>query len=121
MNPSHIVELIMAQHWDMAACKCWICEAGRAAGLHPLHGDVEQEAADEIERLRAEIERLVEECIAARRKTAEREKRLAIVAERLKKLDDMLATVFPHPVNDAALVILTLRSALAVAEVKDAD
>lgn len=31
-----IVMLIMTQHWGgMAACRCWICEAGRALGLHP--------------------------------------------------------------------------------------
>lgn len=30
-----IVEIIMTQHWDMAACKCWICCMGREAGCHP--------------------------------------------------------------------------------------
>lgn len=30
-----IVVRIMTQHWDMAACDCWVCEAGRAADLHP--------------------------------------------------------------------------------------
>ena len=28
-----IVERIMTQHWDMAACPCWVCREGRAAGL----------------------------------------------------------------------------------------
>lgn len=30
-----IVETIMTQHWDMAACPCWICQRGRAVGLRP--------------------------------------------------------------------------------------
>ena len=28
-----IVRMIMAQHWDMAACPCWICNAGRALDI----------------------------------------------------------------------------------------
>ena len=32
---SHIVQMIMTQHWDLAACPCWVCNAGRVAGLHP--------------------------------------------------------------------------------------
>ena len=32
MEAKEIIERIMTQHWDMAACKCWICEAGRALG-----------------------------------------------------------------------------------------
>ena len=35
MSPEEIVQRIMTQHWDMAACPCWICEAGRGAGLRP--------------------------------------------------------------------------------------
>ena len=35
MDAKEIVERIMTQHWDMAACDCWICEAGRTAELHP--------------------------------------------------------------------------------------
>lgn len=31
-----IVEKIMTQHWDIAACQCWICKAGRDVGLHPM-------------------------------------------------------------------------------------
>jgi hypothetical protein len=27
-----IVERIMTMHWDMAACPCWVCVDGRAAG-----------------------------------------------------------------------------------------
>lgn len=30
-----IIETIMTQHWDLAACSCWVCTQGRAAGLHP--------------------------------------------------------------------------------------
>jgi hypothetical protein len=30
-----IVERYMTQHWDLAACPCWICKAGRTAGLAP--------------------------------------------------------------------------------------
>jgi len=30
-----IVERIMTQHWDMAACRCWVCQAGREAGCRP--------------------------------------------------------------------------------------
>lgn len=30
-----IIERIMTQHWDMAACRCWICVGGREAGCRP--------------------------------------------------------------------------------------
>lgn len=30
-----IIERIMTQHWDMAACPCWICVEGRELGLGP--------------------------------------------------------------------------------------
>jgi hypothetical protein len=33
MKPDEIIERIMTQHWDIFACTCWICEAGRANGL----------------------------------------------------------------------------------------
>lgn len=35
MNAIEIIERIMTQHWDMAACPCWICKAGRALGYKP--------------------------------------------------------------------------------------
>lgn len=35
---AEIVERIMTQHWDMAACPCWVCRAGRDAGLRPRQG-----------------------------------------------------------------------------------
>ncbi len=28
-----IVERIMTEHWDMAACNCWVCQAGDILGL----------------------------------------------------------------------------------------
>jgi hypothetical protein len=30
-----IVERIMTQHWDLAACPCWVCSKGREAGCRP--------------------------------------------------------------------------------------
>lgn len=30
-----IVERIMTMHWDIFACHCWVCEAGRKAGCRP--------------------------------------------------------------------------------------
>ena len=35
MKAEEIIEQIMTQHWDMAACRCWICEAGRKLDLRP--------------------------------------------------------------------------------------
>ena len=35
MNAEEIVERIMTEHWDMPACHCWVCEAGRKLRLHP--------------------------------------------------------------------------------------
>ena len=29
MNAQEVIERIMSHHWDMTACKCWICQAGR--------------------------------------------------------------------------------------------
>lgn len=45
MKKREIIERIMTMHWDMRACECWICEAGRAAGCRPqeaylLHRDI---------------------------------------------------------------------------------
>jgi len=34
MNAQEVIERIMTQHWDIAACHCWICEAGRELGYH---------------------------------------------------------------------------------------
>lgn len=43
MTAEEIIEKIMTRHWDMDACRCWICEAGRALRLRPrprhLHDD----------------------------------------------------------------------------------
>lgn len=30
-----ILERIMTQHWDLAACMCWVCKEGRTAGCRP--------------------------------------------------------------------------------------
>ena len=30
-----LVEIILTQHWDLAACPCWVCEEGRAIGCRP--------------------------------------------------------------------------------------
>jgi hypothetical protein len=30
-----IVERIMTQHWDLAACQCWVCQSGREFGCRP--------------------------------------------------------------------------------------
>ena len=35
MDTREIVEIIMTQHWDMAACQCWVCEEGRKVGCRP--------------------------------------------------------------------------------------
>ena len=33
MDTQEIVERIMSHHWDMVACRCWICIEGRKLGL----------------------------------------------------------------------------------------
>lgn len=33
MNAQEIVERIMTSHWDIRACPCWVCEAGRDLGF----------------------------------------------------------------------------------------
>jgi hypothetical protein len=35
MDAREIIERIQTAHWDMAACRCWICEAGRELGMQP--------------------------------------------------------------------------------------
>jgi hypothetical protein len=30
-----IIERVMTLHWDMAACRCWVCVAGRSVGCRP--------------------------------------------------------------------------------------
>lgn len=37
-TPTDILEAIMTQHWDMEACGCWVCRAGREAGCRPRDG-----------------------------------------------------------------------------------
>lgn len=33
MTAQEIIERIMAMHWDMFACRCWICNNGRELGF----------------------------------------------------------------------------------------
>jgi hypothetical protein len=35
MTLQEITERIMTAHWDMAACRCWVCTAGRESGCAP--------------------------------------------------------------------------------------
>lgn len=42
-----IVERIMTQHWDLAACLCWICEEGRALGYGPKDKHLAHKHPDE--------------------------------------------------------------------------
>lgn len=37
-EPRDLIELVMTQHWDMAACPCTFCEAGRIMGFRPHAG-----------------------------------------------------------------------------------
>lgn len=34
-TPEGVIRQIMAMHWDMAACQCWVCVSGRSFGLAP--------------------------------------------------------------------------------------
>jgi len=34
MDSQEIIERIMTAHWDLTACRCWICEAGQKLGFH---------------------------------------------------------------------------------------
>ncbi len=31
-----IIETIMTMHWDMDACRCWVCDEGRELDCHPI-------------------------------------------------------------------------------------
>jgi hypothetical protein len=35
MDAIEIVERVMTLHWDLAACRCWLCVAGRNLGCGP--------------------------------------------------------------------------------------
>jgi hypothetical protein len=35
MTAQEIIERIMTHHWDLMACRCWICDAGRELGFKP--------------------------------------------------------------------------------------
>lgn len=47
----NIVERIMAMHWDMVACRCWVCEDGRAAGIRATTETLELLRTDPRERV----------------------------------------------------------------------
>lgn len=51
MDAKEIVERIMTQHWDMAACKCWICEAGRKLGYSPQEEYLSHKSDKKFERV----------------------------------------------------------------------
>jgi len=34
MTADDIIRQIATMHWDMIACRCWVCEAGRELGIH---------------------------------------------------------------------------------------
>jgi len=34
MTAQEIVERLMTAHWDLAACRCWLCQAGDELGFH---------------------------------------------------------------------------------------
>ena len=36
LTSTDIVTQIMTQHWDLHACQCWICLAGRRVGIGPV-------------------------------------------------------------------------------------
>lgn len=48
MTPENIVEITMAQHWDMVACNCWICEAGRKNGIGAYHENLPHVRKDDL-------------------------------------------------------------------------
>lgn len=35
MTAQEIIERILTMHWDMNACRCWICNNGRQLGFAP--------------------------------------------------------------------------------------
>lgn len=35
LSPQEVYEIIMTQHWDLAACRCFICRNGRKWGYGP--------------------------------------------------------------------------------------
>lgn len=38
MDAQEIVERIMSAHWDLAACPCWVCQAGDKLGFSARDG-----------------------------------------------------------------------------------
>ena len=46
MTMREIIEIIMSQHWDMAACPCWICKEGHKLGCRPRGQHLRHNAGD---------------------------------------------------------------------------
>ena len=58
MDAIEIVERIMTQHWDMAACQCWVCQEGHKADCRPR---VEYGMQSELELGSVEVEQALKE------------------------------------------------------------
>lgn len=54
MDAKEIVERIMTQHWDMAVCRCWVCEEGRKAGCRPIEEYLSYESKLKVGRVTVE-------------------------------------------------------------------
>ena len=61
MRPKEIVERIMTKHWDMAACKCWVCREGRKAGCHPIDQYLPRKSKKQFGRIKVEQSREAED------------------------------------------------------------
>lgn len=48
LTPENVIEIIMAQHWDMVACDCWICNAGRYNGLGATRENLPHNRKDDL-------------------------------------------------------------------------
>ena len=57
MKPKEIVERIMTQHWDIAACRCWICREGRKAGCKPKDEYLPHKSSTQFERVEVEAKK----------------------------------------------------------------
>lgn len=64
MTAQEIIERIMTQHWDLAACPCWVCKAGRELGYHPMEQYLQQVIVEEQQN---ETDKDVNQAISANR------------------------------------------------------
>ena len=48
MTAQEIVERIMTMHWDMTACQCWICYAGRELRFGPRDAYLKHKSAVKV-------------------------------------------------------------------------